>query len=288
MQLFASLKTLLGTIFLLSTFTIYAGPTHYWIDNTHVSPNQDARVRLLVLGTTETKSTQEALDIFMNPSLERSVHYLVSDTPDPQHGDVVAVYLLVPEAECAWSSGVSCAGSRRNVNPSAIGVWSQHQSFETGTGALKKTAKPWPDKQVAALAELANNIIAGANISPRWVWSYSEVTAMRDDFAQVILPWEKLHEEYGIGAWPKEEDVQRYQADEVLMRMDTRDDIQRLQKELRKWGYTGVTINGEMDKMTKNAIIAFQLHYRQSNFDGVPDPETIAILYSLLEQHPNQ
>ena len=56
--------------------------------------------------------------------------------------------------------------------------------------------------------------------------------------------------------------------------------MQWVQEQLERLGY-GVTKTGKLDKATKNVLAAFQMHYRPTKHDGVPDAETLAIIKSL-------
>ena len=49
------------------------------------------------------------------------------------------------------------------------------------------------------------------------------------------------------------------------------------QQKLSQHGFA-VPLNGELDKRTQETLSAFQMKYRQSRFDGVPDAETAALL----------
>ncbi|EFY5733457.1 peptidoglycan-binding protein [Shigella flexneri] len=52
---------------------------------------------------------------------------------------------------------------------------------------------------------------------------------------------------------------------------------------LKTYGYS---ISGvETDDGYKALVRAFQLHFRQKNYDGIMDAETAAILYALLEKY---
>ena len=46
-----------------------------------------------------------------------------------------------------------------------------------------------------------------------------------------------------------------------------------------------MTDTGEHDARTRDALRAFQMHFRPSNWSGQPDTETAAILFALLEKY---
>ena len=60
--------------------------------------------------------------------------------------------------------------------------------------------------------------------------------------------------------------------------------VERLQSALLRLGYL-VEPTGELDHQTRFAVRAFQLHFRPSDYRGVPDVETAAILWSLIEKY---
>ena len=54
-------------------------------------------------------------------------------------------------------------------------------------------------------------------------------------------------------------------------------DVAWFQQKLDQHGFA-VPRNGQLDKRTQDTLSAFQMKYRQSLFDGVPDAETAALL----------
>jgi len=62
---------------------------------------------------------------------------------------------------------------------------------------------------------------------------------------------------------------------------DNGEPIAALQAMLALYGY-GIEISGDYDEATKQCVIAFQRHFRQSNIDGIADGETIATLDALI------
>ncbi|APD11390.1 hypothetical protein UC34_19835 [Pandoraea vervacti] len=89
------------------------------IDTSVRSPNQECRIRTLVLHYTEV-SLAESLQILTNVARSVSAHYLVPDTP--RSDGHFHVYQLVPETQLAHHAGVSawqgermCKGSRSTV-----------------------------------------------------------------------------------------------------------------------------------------------------------------------------
>lgn len=52
-------------------------------------------------------------------------------------------------------------------------------------------------------------------------------------------------------------------------------------KKLKIYGYP-IEETGILDKQTKAVVTVFQMHFRPSNFSGIPDKETCAILNVLM------
>ena len=58
--------------------------------------------------------------------------------------------------------------------------------------------------------------------------------------------------------------------------------LREVQQMLVRYGYQ-LPISGELDEATRTVLTAFQLHFRPSLCDGLPDAESIASLQVLLE-----
>lgn len=52
---------------------------------------------------------------------------------------------------------------------------------------------------------------------------------------------------------------------------------------LKRYGYD--TSDAVSDVGYNQLIRAFQLHFRPYNYDGIPDAETVAILYALVDKY---
>ena len=62
-------------------------------------------------------------------------------------------------------------------------------------------------------------------------------------------------------------------------------DLAWFQTRLAQHGFS-VPQSGELDEATRNVLIAFQMKYRQTLFDGMPDAETAALLEVLTAPVP--
>ena len=64
-------------------------------------------------------------------------------------------------------------------------------------------------------------------------------------------------------------------------------DIEWFQQRLERFGYE-TPRTGSLDEATVNVIGAFQMKYRPTNIDGMPDAETAAILDVLTTPVPRR
>lgn len=203
-----------------------------------------------------------------------SSHYVI---PTGSVNGVRKIYQLVPESKRAWTQGISQWGSRSNLNDQGV-------SLEIVNGGFKKqpngTIKwfPYTDYQIQSVIEVSRDIIARYKLKPINIVGHSDVSPGRKVDPGPLFPWKKLYKN-GIGAWPNEEDVRCFR-----LQMPSRICLKQFQKDLKKYGYK-INTNGKYTRQTKNAIVAFQMHFRPSNYNGAIDKETYAILKALLKKY---
>ncbi len=222
------------------------------------SPNFDARpgaggVGMLILHYTGMKTAAAALDRLCDPGAKVSAHYLVEEDG--------AVWRLVDEAQRAWHAGVSSWRDCRDINGASIGIELVNPGHEFGY-------RPFPERQMAALEELARGILARQPIPPRAVLGHSDVAPQRKQDPGELFDWARMGKA-GIGLWPDF-------AQEALAIEAT----EPLQAALGAIGYD-CPLSGTLDAATRAVITAFQRHFRPALCDGSPDAETrrrIAIL----------
>ena len=121
------------------------------------SPNADARppgaaVDHLVLHYTGMRSAGAALARLCDPAAKVSSHYLVNEDG--------AVYALVEEANRAWHAGVSYWRGVRQLNDRSVGIEIVNPGHEFGY-------RPFPARQMAAVANLCRGILARHDIPAR-------------------------------------------------------------------------------------------------------------------------
>ena len=97
-----------------------------------------------------------------------------------------------------------------------------------------------------------------------------------------MFPWKELYDKYNIGMW-YDENVKNKIQTEIGAEFDTLT-VTAYQNEFKKFGYA-IQITGVYDKQTGNVIKAFQLHFRQENFNGALDIETYSILKALNKKY---
>ncbi len=220
------------------------------------SPNHDERgadpVDMLVLHYTGMKTGEEALARLCDPLAKVSAHYTID-----RDG---TVYAHVPEARRAWHAGLSFWAGVRNVNARSIGIEIVNPGHEFGY-------VPFTDDQIAAAIDLASGILARHPIPQRNVVGHSDVAPMRKQDPGELFPWARLAE-YGIGLWPPSAargGVVAQSATEGAFR-----------ENLTRYGY-------DPEAPPKDAITAFQRHFRPRRVDGVADGECALLLAELLE-----
>jgi N-acetylmuramoyl-L-alanine amidase len=230
-------------------------------DTTYSSVSQGSRVRYLIIHYT-------ALDlptsIRVLTQQEVSSHYLVDDQPNPR------IYLLVDESRRANHAGVSSWKGNTNLNPSSIGI-------EIVNLGLTKTENgpvyyPFPQHQIDKVVELVRQIVKRHDIPPDRVLGHSDIAPLRKQDPGPYFPWKQLADA-GLVLWPDAAQVAAKRSSFEAMLPD----VAWFQKRLETHGFA-VPQTGLLDEPTRTVIAAFQMKYRNSNYDGNPDGETAAIL----------
>lgn len=249
------------------------------IDTSIVSPNQDSRVRELVLHYTAL-NLADSLAALTNPPNQVSAHYLVPDAPND--GQCFKVYALVPEARRAWHAGISYWEGDRMLNAGSIGVETVNLGFppqDQNLPLMQRHWYPYPADQVAVIGKLAADIVKRHQIAPYKVVGHADIAPGRKTDPGPLFPWFELYRRFQVGAWPEDEAVEYYRA-----RQPYAGDVAGLQAKLLAYGYDAPQ-TGTLDQATINVIASFQMHFRPERYDGVIDVETAAILDALLEKY---
>ena len=225
------------------------------------SPSHDARpegrpVDILLLHYTGMKSAESALARLRDPAAKVSAHYCIDEDG--------TVSRLVDEARRAWHAGVSCWAGEGNVNGRSIGIELVNPGHEFGY-------RPFPAPQMAALIDLAHDILARHPIAPWRVLGHSDVAPTRKEDPGELFDWAALAAE-GVGLWPA-----------PAAAMDPLPEVAEFQAMLSRYGYCGPG-HGRLDEETRAVVTAFQRHFRPEAVTGEIDAVTAARLASLLRQ----
>ncbi len=234
-----------------------AGPA---IDRSYTAASQDSRAQFLILHATWSGYETALRDLTQGPV---SSHYLVRDDP-------VRIYGLVDESRRAWHAGESSWKGQTMLNAASIGI-----EIVNAGDSLAARGVPWqeyPGAQVDAVVALVKDIVARHRIRPDRILGHSDIAPQRKSDPGPLFPWKRLADE-GLIPWPDPARVavRRAQYEASLP------GIGWFQARLEAHGFD-VPGNGEYDEATRRVVAAFQMKYRPSRFDGVPDAETAAIL----------
>ena len=230
---------------------------------------QDFRQKFLILHYTALHNEKSA-EVLSQQTV--SAHYLVKDYDDEN------VYVLVGENERAWHAGVSSWLDRTNINDSSIGIEIVNLGYTTNKGEM--WFYPYPEHQFKKVAELAQNIVKRYDIDPTFVVGHSDVAPQRKEDPGSFFPWKRLYEEYGVGAWYDDVDKYKFLPQYNISNFNQSSFIKSVQSDLNKYGYK-ITETGSWDEQTRRVVMAFQLHFRPSNYSGKMDDDTWAILKAL-------
>jgi N-acetylmuramoyl-L-alanine amidase len=232
------------------------------------SPNHDARpknqpIDILLLHYTDMASAEAALDRLTDPAARVSAHYCIEEDG--------TVFRLVPEERRAWHAGVSYWAGARNINDRSIGIELANPGHSCGY-------RPFPEAQMRALEELADGILTRHPIPAQRVLGHSDVAPGRKIDPGELFDWRCLARA-GVGVWP-----------EPMCFPDpgtatSAHAIADVQSRLARFGY-GLAVTGILDQPTRQALSAFQRHFRPARFDGNPDGETRRLLHALIAQIP--
>lgn len=215
------------------------------------SPNFDARsddvpIDMLVLHYTGMETAEAARARLCDPEAAVSAHYLIDEDG--------AVTRLVEEAHRAWHAGLSYWRGHTGINARSIGIELVNPGHEFGY-------RPFPEAQMAALTDLALDIVGRHAIPARNVVGHSDVAPRRKMDPGELFDWQGLAAA-GVGLWPAE-------SDDCLMDPDIIRDM------LADYGYE--------TENRFNTLQAFQRHFRPARVNGRIDFETARLLKGLLE-----
>lgn len=249
----------------------------YRVDHHHTATAHSSRVRYLVIHYTDADEA-ESLSALTGPRV--SSHYLI---PPPHSTKPPPAYQLVDESRRAWHAGASGWAGRENLNDTSIGIEIVNAGPDRPFAALEAGAEatwaPFPDAQISTLIALARDIITRHDIPPTAVVSHAEIAPTRKIDPGPAFPWQRLYAA-GIGPWPTPVRVDRHRQHFIQAPLS----LGELQQGLAAWGFV-LTPSGILDGATESALRAFQMRYRPTDYRGLPDIETAARLWALLEEY---
>ena len=260
------MKILISALLLAMLAGCATGPR---IDHTYNAKSQSSRVKFIIIHYTVSDLPRS---IHLLTQDEVSSHYLVTDEARP------IIYGLVDETRQANHAGVSTWKEYSRLNPASIGIEIVNPGFkDTPEGRIWY---PFPQDQVDQVIALVKDIAKRHNVPPENVLGHSDIAPQRKQDPGPMFPWKQLADA-GLVLWPDAERVaQARPAFDAQL-----PDVAWFQARLARHGYA-VPQNGELDKATQTVLGAFQMKYRPSNIEGVPDAETAALLDVLTTPKP--
>ncbi len=241
------------------------------------SASQDSRIQFLILHYTDSDDDQ-SLRVLTDGSRKVSAHYLV---PRENTGLPFPIYQLVLDDQRAWHAGKSRWQDQAGLNASSLGIEIVNHGYpqdQSGLPIDQRDWQPFTEAQIAAVGTLTHDLAAHYRIPPTQVLAHSDVAPERKTDPGSRFPWQRLHDDYGVGAWPDETRVKE------LIQQTPPSDALSWQKSLGRYGYS-VAQSGNWDEATRQVLRAFQLHFRPTKVSGEPDTESWARLQALLEMY---
>jgi N-acetylmuramoyl-L-alanine amidase len=221
-----------------------------------------AEINMLVMHYTGMEDAGRAVKHLCTAGSDVSAHYVVLE-----NGHIIQ---SVPETRRAWHAGQSSWAGETDINSCSIGIEIANPGHDHGYPAF-------PRRQIAAVTALCRSIFTRYHIPPDRVLAHSDVAPARKRDPGEKFPWHILHGSR-IGLWVKPAPIV---PGPIFVLGDRDASIDELQLLLGKFGY-GITPSGYLDGGTRDAVAAFQRHFRQDKVDGVFDTSTLETLRSLV------
>ncbi|WP_336276450.1 N-acetylmuramoyl-L-alanine amidase [Bartonella sp. CB178] len=215
----------------------------------------DSSIGIEIVNLASGHSDSVGTACFEAPS--KDVHALNPTSPTPQAG-------AVSSAESGSASGTAFQHETVNM------VVYNNEGF---------VFPPYNPVQIDAVKELALNILQRyPDIVPTNVVGHSDIAIGRKSDPGAAFPWKDLYAA-GIGAWYDDE-LKSHYMEQFSKNLPAKEEV--LDKFMR-YGYDVSIACTETGY--KDLIRAFQLHFRQENYDGILDTETAAIIYALVDKY---
>jgi N-acetylmuramoyl-L-alanine amidase len=220
---------------------------------------------MIVLHYTGMSDNEAALKLLSSPGSDVSAHYVVL-----QDGHIIQ---MVAEDRRAWHAGTSSWAGETDLNSCSIGI-------EIANPGHDHNYPEFPRRQVAAVTALCRSIFTRYKIRADRVLAHSDIAPARKQDPGEKFPW-RLLADSGIGLWVKPAPLNI--PGPIFVLGEKNPTIEEAQKLLARFGY-GVNAGGYFDGTTRDAIAAFQRHFRPARVDGVLDVSTLTTLRALIAE----
>ena len=229
----------------------------------HGERKNGAKIDMLVLHYTGMEDSEAAIRRLCLLGTDVSSHYVVLED-----GRIVQ---CVPEARRAWHAGHASWSGETDINSCSIGIEIANPGHDYGY-------PDFPRRQIAAVTALCRSIFTRHRVPADRVLAHSDVAPARKRDPGEKFPWRILHGS-GIGLWVKPAPIGPNGPTYTLG--ESNPAVVEAQGLLARYGY-GVSGAGYLDTATRDALAAFQRHFRPAQVDGVLDISTVATLKAVL------
>jgi N-acetyl-anhydromuramyl-L-alanine amidase AmpD len=154
------------------------------------------------------------------------------------------------------------------MNSASIGIEIVHPGHDD--------PRPFPDRQIEAVAQLCRDICRRNAIAPRRVLGHSDIAIGRKIDPGEFFPWAALAAE-GVGHYAPPAPII---GGKTMERGDDGEEVSALQRALADYGYRS-EVSGRYDEATAGVVAAFQRHFRPCLVDGRADRSTLETLRAL-------
>lgn len=262
---------------------VSANPQGFKISKTYFPAiGQNFRQKYVILHYT-VLNDEKSISTLTQQSV--SAHYLVSTLPDKE------IYQIVDENKRSYHAGVSNWRKDQNLNDTSIGIEIVNLGYTTDS-LNNRVFYPYPEEQFKKVGALVKDIVTRYNIPPTNILAHSDIAPTRKQDPGPLFPWKRLYDEYQIGMWYDETAKQTFlnqilTTNEIALQYNNPEFVSKIQQQLVQFGYA-LSVNGVWNKQTQQTIEAFQFHFRPSNYNGIMDAETWAILQALIQKYPQK
>ena len=227
------------------------------------SPNQDSRVRYLIIHFTQLDFA-DSVRVLTDDKSDRRVssHYLVGVDPPKIHR-------LVDENRRAWHAGKSRWQNDTALNATSIGIEIVNMGDDAESGV---NFVDYPAAQIDVVLALVKDIASRHAIAPHRILGHSDIAPQRKTDPGPKFPWRRLADA-GLIPWPDPAQV----ASAMTRLGQTPPNAAWFQERLAAVGYE-TPRTGAFDEATRRVMASFQMRYRPTRYDGLADSETAAIL----------